>query len=156
MWYLRGEWTVWVDSENLASSCLLMLKATLLQAKITLRPPINVSMLPHRNSAPRSWYLMAKTETFMCPDDTFPSPELFVVAVHWWWPSLAQVGAQVTIIRKHIFMGLFLFVFIRFTFHLCLIISTFSIIPSLWEFCILVTLCWVHLTTWKLILCAEV
>lgn len=32
----------------------LTLKATSLQAKITLRPPTNVSMLPHRNSAPRS------------------------------------------------------------------------------------------------------
>lgn len=45
----------------------------------------------------------------MCPYDTFPSPEPFLVAVHCWWPSLAQVGAQVTIIRKHIFMSLFLF-----------------------------------------------
>lgn len=133
----------------------LTLKATSLQAKITLRPPTNVSMLPHRNSAPRSWCLMAKTEAFMCPYDTFPSPEPFLVAVHCWWPSLAQVGAQVTIIRKHIFMSLF-FVFIRFTFHLCLIISTFSIIPSLWEFRVLVTLCWVYLNTWKLILCAKV
>lgn len=43
----------------------------------------------------------------MCPDDTFPSPEPFLVAVHCWWPSLAQVGAQVTIIRKHIFMRFF-------------------------------------------------
>lgn len=84
----------------------------------------------------------------MCPYDTFPSPEPFLVAVHCWWPSLAQVGAHVTIIRKHIFMSLFFFVvFITFTFHLCLIISTFSIIPSLWEFRILVTLCWVYLTT---------
>lgn len=49
-------------------------------------------------------YLMVKTETFMCPDYIFPSPEPFLVVVPCWWPSLAQVGAQVTIIRKHIFM----------------------------------------------------
>lgn len=60
-----------------------MLKATSLQDKITLRPPTSVSVhLIGTLLLVAGGYLMVKTETFMCPDYIFPSPEPFLVVVH--------------------------------------------------------------------------